>query len=372
MNKIGDSVLNVSVVLPRNCHFSIHRPTAVDLSASDFVRFSRYRGTTTIHTHPTVDPFEDFNVRYVPRSKFHGQVGRAFARSVLETQADIVIVHQHVPTAFALSRALSARQIPVVLHRHAWAKHPQTRLGRWRERVRYSHFARIIWVSDAIASPFIDRHPALESRIEVIPNGLDLSLWTPQQEREREILFVGRAHPEKGGLPAAHGVRKAIIDRPDWRTRFILNRTSSKGAQTAEIMKALQPLENRAKIEIDVPYEDVRNAFERAAIALVPSVYREPFGRTALEAMAGGAALIHSGRGGLSGDVGNAGITLDAITPDEISASIYNLIHEPNMLEKLSYLGVERAKMFDIRRIGSSRDSILIRLVEETEQKVIA
>ena len=80
------------------------------------------------------------------------------------------------------------------------------------------------------------------------------------------------------------------------------------------------PLGSRAEIQTDQPHSVVKRAYESAAIAIVPSIFPEPFGRTAIEAFAGGAALVASRSGGLSEVVGDAALTLERVTPEAISA----------------------------------------------------
>ena len=61
----------------------------------------------------------------------------------------------------------------------------------------------------------------------------------------------------------------------------------------------------------------------RAAIVVVPSRWPEPFGLTALEALACGAALAYAPRGGLPEIAGPAAIP---INPDDIPAFAETLI----------------------------------------------
>jgi glycosyltransferase involved in cell wall biosynthesis len=61
---------------------------------------------------------------------------------------------------------------------------------------------------------------------------------------------------------------------------------------------------------------------QRAAIVVVPSRWEEPFGLVALEAMACGAALICSPRGGLPEVAGETALYADPDQPDAVAAAI--------------------------------------------------
>ena len=157
----------------------------------------------------------------------------------------------------------------------------------------------MIWVSDFCRDPFVAAYPEFAGKAATIHNGIDFAAWTPATERRKEVLFVGRLDAEKGCLEAAQGAAKALLDKPDWRVRFALSRRAVDPVYLAAVEAALAPLGQRAKIEFDLQHDAIGEAFSNAAIALVPSVFQEPFGRTAIEAFAGGAALVTSMRGGL-------------------------------------------------------------------------
>jgi UDP-glucose:(glucosyl)LPS alpha-1,2-glucosyltransferase len=93
----------------------------------------------------------------------------------------------------------------------------------------------------------------------------------------------------------------------------------------------------------------VLEAMTRAAIVVVPSRWNEPFGLTALEALACGAPLIVSSRGGLPEVVGEAAVYVDPESPEEIAATILALARDPARREALSVAGRERAWTFDTK-----------------------
>ena len=86
-----------------------------------------------------------------------------------------------------------------------------------------------------------------------------------------------------------------LSETSDWRACFILSTLDRNDAYLQQVRQALAPLGSRAQVLTNQPHSIVKSVYETAAIGLVPSVYPEPFGRTAIEAFAGGAALIVSG-----------------------------------------------------------------------------
>lgn len=70
-------------------------------------------------------------------------------------------------------------------------------------------------------------------------------------------------------------------------------------------------------IEWLAPVDDMRPVYARSRLLLMPSVWEESFGRTAVEAQLNGMPVLASDRGALPEIVGNAGMVLDPHAPVE-------------------------------------------------------
>jgi len=351
--------LKIAVILPRGTHFGPDKATAIDLCAYDFVRFSRYRDQTVVVGEALDRPFAGVCFIGVPRRPGQSQASfsDALAEAAASERPDVVIVHQHIPSARRIAGRFRDR--PVLLHRHNNPKRPKGFLGRWLEARKYAPFARIILISAFSRDRLMDVFPGLAARCAVVHNGLDLAEWPAAGAKRREILFVGRAVPEKGVLEAARAAVPALADRPDWRIRFILSGLDGNAAYAAEVDEALRPLGTRAEILRDQPHAIVRQAFHDAAIALVPSRFEEPFGRTAIEAMAGGAALICSLRGGLREIAEGVSLEIDPDDPASIAEAITRLIDDAPLRRRLAGDGRKRVETaFAIERSAARLDDI--------------
>ena len=100
-------------------------------------------------------------------------------------------------------------------------------------------------------------------------------------------------------------------------------------------------------------HPEVLAAMARAAIVVVPSRWPEPFGLVALEALASGAALICSPRGGLPEVAGDAAIYANPDDPAEIAAAIRTLGRDEASRAALAEAG--RAARAAVRRAGDRR-----------------
>ncbi|MDE2391706.1 MAG: glycosyltransferase, partial [Rhodospirillales bacterium] len=94
------------------------------------------------------------------------------------------------------------------------------------------------------------------------------------------------------------------------------------------------------------PHADVLAAMNRAAIVVVPSRWAEPFGLTALEAMATGAALITTGQGGLRDVAGEAAIYTPPGDTAALAKTLVMLAENTATREPLAQAGRARAREF--------------------------
>lgn len=337
-------------IMPRRMYFGPARATSIDLCVRDLVRASRFADTTRVIAEAVEQPFEDCAISYFPANGRSNTISRAnfVARLVSELRPNVVVVQAHLPTASAIARRCPETR--VVLHSHTFQKSSYNRMSisgqlhRAFKRERYRRLAGIIHVSEACARDFAGAWPDVKIPQAVIYNAFDFSEWRPAQNRVQEILCVGRCIDTKGMLEAAQAVAQALPSHPGWRARFILSTVNVEPQYFASVQAALAPLGSRAQIEVQQPFSVVKAACEQAAIALVPSKWAEPFGRTALEAHAGGAALISSGTGGLREASGDHALYLSQVSSREISKAIHMLIGSAEMRTKLAQGGAAWAR----------------------------
>jgi glycosyltransferase involved in cell wall biosynthesis len=360
--------LSMFQVMPREMYFGRSKATSIDLSVRDLVASSRFRGSTTIFAEAVDDCFEGFSVRDLPSPRRRVTVARAncvasFARI---HRPDLIFVQQHLPSAAAIAARLPGTSI--VLHTHNFQKTygGTTFLERVRRafrKRRYTRLAGIIHVSEVCAAGFSQSWSDLRVPSCVVHNGLDFECWKPEPVRSEEVLYVGRCAPEKGTLEAAQAAATVLPQFSGWRARFILSAVDRHPDYFREVQRILAGLGERSIVDVQVPFEKVKEACERAAIAIVPSHCAEGFGRTALEAHAGGAAVISSGAGALAEVSGDCAMRLPAVTAETIASAIKTLIHRPDTRVRFAGAGAGRVReLFGIERQAARLDSFCLQL----------
>ena len=347
----------IALVLPRGTSFGPNRATSIDLCVNDFVRNSSFAEQTEIHCSKEDVHYPGFHL-HLDEGGMGGQLLKGFriARRIRASDCKLTIVHQHLPTAWLMAKLL---RHPVLLHTHNFQKQMAPSNKRKFRSYRYKSLAGIIFVSEACESHFHSNWPDLNVPTHVVHNGLDMEKWRPAESQIKQIIMAGRAVPEKGILEAARALRVTLDQFSSWRSLLMLTETDRHPEYYAEIQSVVDGSGGKMQIVTNRPIEEVQNAVRESEIALVLSKWDEPFGRTAIEAHASGAALISSGTGGLREVSGDSCIYVNPNDQESVVAAMIKLIADDDFRSHLAERGRRRAiENFSIQKQSAALDRI--------------
>jgi UDP-glucose:(glucosyl)LPS alpha-1,2-glucosyltransferase len=283
--------------------------------------------------------------------------------ALTELKPDLIEVHNKPDLAGRLARWFPPRRIALFLHNDPRSMRGAKSPG---ERARLSaRLGRIVCVSRYIAGCWMESVSAAAPPA-IHPNCLDLPPLTDHAAREPVILFAGRMVADKGADSFVRACARALPALPGWRAVMIGADRFRPDSPETPFTRSLRPEAEAAGIAL-AGYRDhagVMAALGRAAIAVAPSRWQEPFGLTALEAMAGGAALITSRRGGLAELTEGVSVAIDPEDPDDMAEAIVALARDPVARTRLAEAGRDRARAYDVpaarRRLDQLRTELLI------------
>ena len=171
--------------------------------------------------------------------------------------------------------------------------------------------------------------------------------WTnaaPGGDPNGYILFMGTLDARKnvGGLLHAYG---QLLSRNAAAPRLII-----AGGAPPDAAKWLEqigqpPLAGHVEYLGYVPADRRESLFRGARVFVLPS-FEEGFGLPALEAMAAGIPVVASNRGALPEVIGAAGLLIDPEDTGALAAALERTISDDMLRQRLSHLGLERAKTF--------------------------
>jgi glycosyltransferase involved in cell wall biosynthesis len=183
----------------------------------------------------------------------------------------------------------------------------------------------------------------------------DSEPYLAQLPAEDYLLFVGALSHHKGvdvllrayaGLTNAPPLVLIGHQTPDWPLL--------SGACTHKVF-----------VLKDWPRYAVLEAWRRSMMALVPSVWSEPFGLVALEAMSAGRPVIASRTGGLIDIVadGETGLLVQPGDPLALQQAIERLLADPDLRSRMGQAGLRKFSEFQV--------SALVPRFEQVYQNVL-
>jgi glycosyltransferase involved in cell wall biosynthesis len=200
--------------------------------------------------------------------------------------------------------------------------------------------------------------------VRVFPNFVDLDAM-PKPRPEQLILFAGRIVADKGADSFVAACSLALPTLSGWRAEMIGADRFGANSPETPFLRALRPQAAKAGVIMTgwKPHAEVLQAMARAAIVVVPSRWPEPFGLTALEAMACGSALLCSPRGGLSEVMGKAAVPINPDDPRDIAAKLQALAGDDELRAEIAEAGLVQANRFGLpaarARLAGLREAAL-------------
>jgi glycosyltransferase involved in cell wall biosynthesis len=169
---------------------------------------------------------------------------------------------------------------------------------------------------------------------EVIGNGVNIDDFNVSRNTGKlNILYLGSFTKFKG----PHVLAKALVGL-DIHCDFY-----GEGNLKGYLKHLTKNID--AKIHPFVPYEDVPKLYENADIIVFPSIWPEPFGRIAIEAMAAGKPVIGSRIGGIAETItDDVGILVEPGNIEELRSAILELTNNPQKREKMGRKGRKRVE----------------------------
>jgi glycosyltransferase involved in cell wall biosynthesis len=191
---------------------------------------------------------------------------------------------------------------------------------------------------------------------EVIPNGCPVRSARPALSDEPVIAFAGRLSSEKGVgvlIEAFANARRQVPRAKLW--------IAGDGPQAADLKRLAQGLgvADHTQFLGSLNREQLEKQFDAAWIQAVPSIWDEPFGIVAIEAMMRGTTVVASNSGGLREIVQHeqTGLLVPRSDVQQLSAALVRLASDRALCETMGAAG--RAIALEKFTIGDCCDRLL-------------
>lgn len=200
------------------------------------------------------------------------------------------------------------------------------------------------------------------NRVHMIPPGYDDNRFYPVSESSRQmirnrlgfsgktVLALGRLATNKGYDLLIDGFSVLAERVPEARLRLALG-GENMDAQEAAILQKLKDqiaelgLSDRVEFSSFIPDEDLPDYYRAADLFVLSSRY-EPFGMTAVEAMASGTPTVVTIHGGLFRAVsyGRHALFADPFDREDLGITMMKPFKHPRLYGRLSRMGAHKAR----------------------------
>lgn len=269
-------------------------------------------------------------------------------------QYDAIIIENRPGYALRLRDRTKA---PIVYHLH------NEKLSKFinEHQTIYEAASKIITVSDYIANCVKTINPN-DTKCFTVHNGIDLETFKKQapmivpsifEDDDFIIIFSGRITKEKGVKELIEAIIK-LNDYPNIKLLIIgssfYGNTGNEDSYAKSLKTIAKNIEGQILFTGFIPYSQMPSYLQMADVAVIPSVWDDPFPTTVLEAQAMGLPIITTRRGGIPEEVTEENAIMletDDHFVDNLAAAILDLYQHPEKRQKMAAASLKRSKLFD-------------------------
>ncbi len=307
----------ILTILPYKENYTKSKAQAAAIWVYDFLKYSRYKENTIVVGN--TETFDYLSKNYLNinidnlTSKFSSSTIRYCDQIISKTKnLDINLIEIHNrPLVFDYLSKRMNRKFILYFHND-----PLSMKGSLKKNDRLNLLNRvdkIIFVSKWVQKRFfLGLDQKLLNKTEVVYPSINPINNFPK--KNKWISFVGKLNSSKGYDIYKEAILKILDEFKDWNALSIGDEDRNRP----------YIVHTRHKEIGFKSHKTVLNLLSKSQIAVVPSRWEEPFGRTALESGSRGCATIISNRGGLPET------TKHSIILDKLNAS--------NLYDKIRYL----------------------------------
>lgn len=352
---------------------------------------------TGIYARQLLDCFatnDEVEARILEGSKYDFRAA-GFLGRVVGTAADIFWTHARLPLELGKSRpdllhspafvapVIAPCPVVVTVHDVTYLLYPSHFSRWWRTYLKLlmprviSYASAIITVSQHSKNDIIRAYGVPESKIYVVPNGVDHKRFSPRAVldgawaaalgiRSGYLLHVGTLAYRKNIPTLLRAVAQLRESHKLKSRQLVLAGSESRGIGGAEeIYQTIQELDLTDTVVLagHVPDDYLSGLYAAAEILVMPSWY-EGFGFPVLEAMASGTPVVSSNTSSLPEVGGAAALYFPPEDPDALSQSLAAILTSESLAADLRLKGLKRAAEFNWERTATETIRVYRNLIK--------
>ena len=327
--------LKIATILPYKENYTFSKAQAAAIWVCDFLKYSKHKKENYIFGNTDTKDFLSKNYVNVPiklRSKFSSttiEYCNNFISLIKDREFDIIEIHNR-PLVFTYLKNKLDKKFILYFHNDPISMKGSKSVS---ERISLLNTVdKIIFVSKWTQKRFFkDIDQKLLHKTDVVYPSIHKEKKI--LKKDKNIVFVGKLNVSKGYDIYGGAIKRILDDFPKWKA-FSIGDESRKRPIISHV---------RHKELGFLKHKKVLKFLDKSEIAVVPSRWEEPFGRTALESSSRACATIISNRGGLTETTDHC-IILKKLNSDQLFIEIKNLIKNEKLRKKIQINGFKNVK----------------------------
>ena len=269
---------------------------------------------------------------------------------------DYIIIENGAGLAYKLSQRGYKN---LILHMHNEVRKERSEY----HKAVFGSFAKILTVSDYIKQKAAVFYPI--EKIHTVHNGIDLHNFSPKEkptvsrqdlgfsDNDFVMVYSGRINKEKGVSELIDAMLQ-LTEYPHIKLMIIggtfFGNTGNEDDFVRSLKVKARPIKDKIIFTGFISYDKMPDYLQLANIAVIPSIWDDPFPTTELEAQAMGLPIITTIRGGIPEEVSKENAIL--LETNEhfvcyLAKTILALYESPEKRQQMSVASLKRAKLFD-------------------------
>ena len=328
--------IKIATILPYKENYTKEKAQAAAIWVADFYKYSELKKNTFIfgstdQKNYLTNNYINININNL-KSKFTSST-KEYCDNIIKKSKkynfDLIEIHNRPKVYQYLSSKIKSKYI---LYFH---NDPLTMKGSISKNERLellNNLDKIIFVSEWVRTRFfynIDKK--LTYKTEVVYPRIHKIKKLPI--KEKKIIFVGKLNVSKGYDIYKDAVTRILDEFNNWKAYSIGDEDRKRPI-----------IKHNNHFELGfLKHENVLNILSKSEIAVVPSRWEEPFGRTSLESASRGCATIISNRGGLPETADNL-IILKKLNSVELYKELKKMITNTELRKKIQIKSFSNVK----------------------------
>ena len=345
--------IKIATILPYKENYTFSKAQAAAIWVKDFFQYSKHKNQNYIYGNTNSKDFLTKNYININinslKSKFTSstiEYCNNFIKSSKKINYDIIEIHNRPLVYTHLKNKIDAK---FILYFH---NDPLSMSGSKtvKERIDLiNSIEKIIFVSKWVQKRFFQNiDDKLINKTEIVYPSIHKSKKI--YKKKKIIVFVGKLNHSKGYDIYKDAIIKVLNEFNDWKAYSI-----------GDERRERPHINHKRHFELGfIKHSKVLSYLNSSEIAVVPSRWEEPFGRTALESSSRANATIISNRGGLP-ETTDYCLTLKKLDYRELYKQIKTLILNPKFRKKIQVDGFKNVKhkiIENSRKIDQIREEI--------------